>query len=136
MRRFLLMTLIFSAMGIAISTLVPFAAAAPPGKEMSVVDIPDKTKLLKAVLQGKYIFIHDEEKMTRGEPCFYVYEYSQDQAGKPEARPDKLVVSFHCQSTQREKANQIVLTFGVVSVGLFELREIQFAGSSEAHRVP
>jgi hypothetical protein len=136
MRRFLLITFIFGAVTIAMSALVSFASATPPGKEMSVVDIPDKTKLLKVVLQGKYIFIHDDEKMAQGEPCFYVYEYSQDQAGKPEARPGKLVVSFHCQPVQREKANQIVLTFGVVSVGLFELREIQFAGSSEGHRVP
>lgn len=136
MRRFSIMTLIFGAVVIAMSSLVSFASAAPPGKEMSVVDIPDKTKLLKVVLQGKYVFIHDDDKMAQGEPCFYVYEYSEDQTGKPEARPDKLVVSFHCQPTPRGKANQIVLTFGVVSVGLFELREIQFSGSSEGHRVP
>jgi hypothetical protein len=136
MRRILLVTLIFGAMAMAISTLVSFATTAPPGKAMAVVDIPDKTKLLKAVLQGKYIFVHDDEMMARGEPCFYIYEYSQDQGGKPEARPDKLVVSFHCQPTKRERANHIVLTFGMVSGDLFELREIQFAGSFEGHRVP
>lgn len=136
MKRFLLISLIFGTVAIAFSALVSFASAAPPGKQMSVVEIPDKTKLMKTVLQGKYIFIHDDEKMAQGEPCFYVYEYSQDQAGKPEATPDKLVVSFHCQPVQRNNANQVVLTIGVVSVGLFELREIQFAGSTEGHRVP
>lgn len=136
MRRFLLITFIFGAMTIALSALVTLASAAGPGKEMSVVDMPDKTKLLKVVLQGKYIFIHDDEKMAQGEPCFYVYEYCQDPAGNPEARPDKLVVSFHCQPVQREKAKQIVLTLGMGSGNVFELREIQFAGSSEGHRVP
>jgi hypothetical protein len=130
------MTLIFGAMAMAISTQVSFAVAAPPGRQMSVVDIQDKTKLLKAVLQGKYIFVHDDDRMARGEPCFYVYEYTEDQTGKPEARPDKLVVSFHCEPVQREKANEIVLTLGMTSGGLFELREIQFAGSLEGHRVP
>ena len=135
MRRSLLMTLIVGAMAIAI-TLDSTATAVPPGKEMSVIDVPDKTKLLKAVLQGKYILIHDDEKMAQGDPCFSVYEYAEDQTGKPEALPDKLVVSFHCQPVQRGKVNQIVLTLGMISSELFELREIQFAGSSEGHRVP
>ena len=42
-----------------------------------------------------------------------------------------LVVSFHCQPVERPKVNQPVLTYGVVRNGLFELHEIQFAGSLE-----
>lgn len=136
MRRLLLTTLILSATAMMVSALAPFAAAAPPGKEMTVATIPDKTKLLKATLLGKYIFVHDEDKMAKGEPCLYVYEYSEDQKGQPEIRPEKLVVSFHCQPIQRAKADQIVLTYGMVSPELFELREIQFPGSTEGHRVP
>jgi hypothetical protein len=136
MRRILLISLIFGAMAMLLSVRAPCATAAPPGKEMAVVDIPDQTKLLKATLQGKYIFVHDDQKMARGEPCFYVYEYSQDAAGKPDVKPDKLVVSFHCEPIQHEKATHIVLTYGMASATLLELREIQFSGSSEGHRVP
>ncbi|MEK6288426.1 MAG: hypothetical protein AABO57_22135 [Acidobacteriota bacterium] len=136
MRRVLLISLIFGAMTIIVSALGALATAGPPGKEMAVVDIPDRTKLLKATLEGKYILVHDDEKMARGEPCFYVYEYSQDPAGQPELKPDKLVVSFHCEPVQHEKASRLVLTYGMASATLFELREIQFAGSSEGHRVP
>lgn len=137
MRRVLLISLIFGAMTMIVSAPGSFAiAAAPPGKEMAVVDIPDKTTLVKATLQGKYILVHDDEKMARGEPCFYVYEYSQDAAGQPELKADKLVVSFHCEPVQRGKASHIVLTYGMTSGGLFELREIQFASSTEGHRVP
>ena len=136
MKRLLLMTLILGLTGLMASALASVATAAPPEKDIEVATIPDKTKLLKATLQGKYIFVHDESKMAKGEPCLYVYEYSEDQAGRPEVRPEKLVVSFHCQRIQREKVTQIVLTYGMLSPELFELREIQFSGSTEGHRVP
>jgi hypothetical protein len=136
MKRLLLVTLVLSATAMIVSAFASFATAAPPGKEMSVANIPDKTKLLKTTLQGKYIFVHDDSKMAKGEPCFYVYEYSEDQAGQPEAKPEKLVASFHCQPVERPKAAQVVLTYGMLSPELFELREIQFPGSTEGHRVP
>jgi hypothetical protein len=136
MKRFLQMSLIFGAMAMLFGQVGSRVYAAPPGKDMSVVDIPDKTKVMKTTLQGKYIFIHDDEKMANGAACFYIYEYSADVAGQPEARPDKLVISFHCQPVQREKAKHIVMTYGMVNPDLFELREIQFAGSTEGHRVP
>jgi hypothetical protein len=136
MKRLLLITLILAAMGVIVGALASFAIAAPPERDVEVANIPDKTKLLKATLQGKYIFVHDESKMAQGEPCLYVYEYSEDQSGKPVVNPEKLVVSFHCQRVQREKAREIVLTYGMISPELFELREIQFPGRTEGHRVP
>jgi hypothetical protein len=111
-------------------------AADSPGREMAVVDFQDKTLLGTAVLQGKYIFVHDDELMSSGQACFYVYEYAEDQTGKPEARRDKLVFSFRCQRVQHSKAAQIVMTYGMTPSGMFELREIQFPGSTEGHRVP
>ena len=92
--------------------------------------------LMKTALVGKYIFIHDEEKMAKGEPCLYIYEYSENQAGKPEALPDKLVISFHCQPITRAKARQLITTVQMRRNGDFELSEIQFAGTTEGHRVP
>ena len=111
-------------------------SAAPPGKEMAVVDLQDKTHLGKTVLQGKYIFVHDDSRMGKDEPCFYVYEYTENETGQPEARPEKLVVSFHCEPVAHPKAGQIVLTYGMTTAGQFQLREIQFAGSTEGHRIP
>jgi hypothetical protein len=131
-----LMTLIFITTVILLGVSALSATAAPPGKEMAVVDMQDKTHLGKAVLQGKYIFVHDDSGMAKGDPCFFVYEYVQNEAGQPEARPDKLVVSFHCEAVTHPKASQIVLTYGMTAAGEFQLREIQFAGSTEGHRVP
>lgn len=136
MKRLLLIAFMMGSIGAIIGALASFAAAAPPDRDIAVANIPDKTKLLKTTLQGKYIFVHDDSMMAKGEPCLYIYEYSEDQAGKPEVKPEKLVVSFHCEPTQREKATQIVLTYGMLSSELFELREIQFPGSTKGHRVP
>jgi hypothetical protein len=119
-----------------IGFIVSFVAAGAPLKEMAVADIPDKTKLLNVELLGKYIFIHDGEKKANAEHCLYVYRYGEDQNGKPEARPENLVVSFHCEALQRTKVSQLVLTYGVTNGGASELREIQFAGSLVGHRVP
>lgn len=136
MKRLFLIPLILVAMGAISGALASIAIAAPPQRELEVANIPDKTKLLKATLQGKYIFVHDDSKMAQGEPCLYVYEYSEDQSGQPVVNPEKLVVSFHCQRVQRQKATEIVLTYGMLSPDLFELREIQFPGRTEGHRVP
>ena len=136
MKRFSQVSLIFVAIAMIVGAQALRAYAARPGRDISVVDLSDKTRVAKTILQGKYIFVHDDEKMAKGEACFYIYEYCADAAGQPEARPDKLVVSFHCQPVQREKARHIILTYGMVNPELFELREIQFTGSTEGHRVP
>lgn len=112
--------------------------AQTPKKEMAVVDLSDKTKVMKEILQGKYIFLHDEERMAKGEPCFYVYKYSEDAGGKPLVKNENLVLSFHCQHLERAKAPQIVMTYVMVAgqADLFEIKEVQFAGSTAVHRLP
>lgn len=136
MRQHSLMTLSLIIVGILIGASARSVAAAPPVKEIAVVELQDKTHLGKTVLQGKYIFVHDDSRMAKDEPCFYVYEYSENEMRQPEARPEKLVVSFHCEPVTHPMASQIVLTYGMTTAGQFQLREIQFAGSTEGHRVP
>lgn len=138
MKRLMMTTLISAAVVMIGTAMAGSLPADHPKKDMEVVDLTEKTKLAKEILQGKYIFVHDEEKMAQGQPCFYVYSYSENSAGKPEAKPDKLVLSFHCQHAERAKARQLILTYGMVpgTTDLFEIREIQFEGSTAGHRVP
>jgi predicted small secreted protein len=93
--------------------------------EKAVVQFTEPVKLLDVILKGEYTFMHDKEKMAKGEPCTYVY-----QGGR-------LVVSFHCEHVDRVKADRFVV---VVSAppgnGLPELLEFRFAGSTEGHKVP
>lgn len=135
MRRFLLTSLIFGVVAVC-ALPARLAALASPGRTIAVAEITEKTKLLKAELLGKYIFVHDDSKMAKNEPCLYVYRHSQDADGNPAIETENLVVSFHCQPVERAAVNQLVLTYGMTNDGMSELREIQFGGSTEGHRVP
>lgn len=101
--------------------------------QKATVEFTEPVKLLGAILKGSYLFLHDEGKMSRGEPCTWVY--ARGETGKF----DKLVVSFHCIPVERDlPAEQFqVLITGVNSpFTMPELIEYRFAGSTEAHQVP
>jgi hypothetical protein len=101
--------------------------------QKAAVEFTEPVKLLGAILKGSYLFLHDEGKMSRGEPCTWVY--GRGETGKF----DKLVVSFHCIPVKRDQPAQRfkVMISGVNSpFTVPELIEYQFAGSTEGHQVP
>jgi hypothetical protein len=100
--------------------------------QTAVVEFTEPVKLLGAILKGDYMFLHDEGKMSRGEPCTWVY------ARGTTRKFDKLVVSFHCIPETRDgTADQFKLIVSATPPNrLPELLEYQFAGSSVGHRVP
>jgi|GEM_PF-6073694 len=55
MRGILVISSIFAAMAI-LPGVRPLASAAPPGREIAVVEIQDQTKLLKATLKREVHF--------------------------------------------------------------------------------
>jgi hypothetical protein len=132
MKRSLLTILVLVAIGVLVSVVTARSAK----RDVDVVDIPEKTKLIQAELLGKYILVHDAEKKANGEACLSVYRYSQARNGAPEVLPQNLVVSFHCVAVDRPKARHLILTYGFSEDGFLELREIQFAGTPHGHRVP
>jgi len=100
-----------------------------PAKHQVVVEFPQKVKLLDVVLKGEYVFVHDEEKMARGEACTYIYTSAAGQ-------PGNLVVSFHCRPIERKKADHFTVVTKRLLPDILELQEYQFAGDTEAHQVP
>ena len=105
----------------------------PSEIQKATVEFTEPVKLLGAILKGSYLFLHDEGKMSRGEPCTWVY--GRGETGKF----DKLVLSFHCIPVERDKpAEQFkVLIVGVNSpFTVPEVIEYRFAGSTEGHKVP
>ena len=117
---------------IAAALIVMFAQkgkAKVRAKEQAVVEFPQKVKLLNVVLKGEYVFVHDEEKMARGEACTYVYTSALGQ-------PGNLVVSFHCEPVERKKADHFIVVTSRLTPDLLQLEEYQFAGSTEGHQVP
>jgi hypothetical protein len=98
-------------------------------KERAVTTFNEPVRLLGVVLKGEYLFVHDDAAMMRGEACTFIYK------GVVET-PDALVISFHCTPESRNKVASFTVRTDRVSPGITEVREIQFAGSTEAHLVP
>ena len=104
-------------------------AANAAKKERAVTQFDRPVRLMGITLKGTYLFVHDDAAMARGEACTYVYK------GLNEI-PENLVVSFHCTPVARAKAGSFIVRTLQVAPGQYELREFQFAGSTEAHLVP
>jgi uncharacterized cupredoxin-like copper-binding protein len=104
-------------------------AAIAAKKERAVMKFTQPVTLMGKTLNGEYLFVHDDAAMARGEACTFVYK------GVVE-NPDKLVVSFHCTPAERAKAASFTVRTALISPGQVEVREFQFAGSTETHLVP
>jgi hypothetical protein len=131
MTRLFLLVLMICAVALS-GNLLPSTAKAPaPHKESAVVEFNHQVRLLGVFLKGRYLVVHDDEMMARGEACTFVYSLKGD-------RQDKLVLSFHCTPVAREKAESFTIrTVSLLpSLAIDEVREIQFAGSREGHLVP
>lgn len=106
---------------------------AQPAIQKAVVEFTEPVKLLSAILKGSYLFLHDEGKMARGEPCTWVY--GRGETGKF----DRLVTSFHCIPVEREAPAEqfkVIITGLTTPFTLAEVIEYRFAGSTEGHQVP
>jgi hypothetical protein len=130
MKRFTFAILITGALIMAGSALAMTSGVMVSKIQQDVVTFDTPVKLLGVMLKGDYLFVHDEERMARGEACTYVYTYS-------EGKKRNLVTSFHCIPTEREKTNHFTVSVRMLpGVKLYELIEYRFAGSTEGHRVP
>ncbi|MGE0885348.1 MAG: hypothetical protein AB7P14_17520 [Blastocatellales bacterium] len=130
MRR-LVFSMLAAALVAAVVVVVSADEKGTSKKESAVVEFANTVKLGGVLLRGQYMIVHDEERMAKGEACTYVYR------GKKEVA-DNLVTSFHCIHMDRAKTEKLKISF--INYGkpyeVPEIIEIQFAGSSDGHRVP
>jgi hypothetical protein len=131
MKRFILTAIIFTALIAVGNHMAQSSYALPMEKETAVIDLADKTQVLDKVLpQGKYLFEHDDARMSRGEPCMVIYTYVDGKAGE-------LAASFHCKPVERKPTKIPVVSVAMTKTpDVFKLIEVQFAGSSKGHLVP
>jgi hypothetical protein len=130
MKRFTFAILVTGALLMVGNALAMTSRVADSKLQKAVVVFEEKVKLLDVILKGQYLFVHDEERMARGESCTHVYNYSNNKQGE-------LVVSFHCLPVEREKTDHFtVSTKRLPNIDMYELIEYRFAGSNEGHRVP
>jgi hypothetical protein len=96
------------------------------------VYLSEPTLIGSTVVQGPVLFVHDDARMARGEPCTTVRLFD------PERGPIDEIAAFHCIPTPRKLVTKFTLTtrpntelgYGCV------LTEYQFAGDTEGHGVP
>jgi hypothetical protein len=130
MKSFLLFIALLCAVTLSSGSAPSVANAANAAKkERAVMKFTQPVKLMGVTLMGEYLFVHDDEAMARGQACTFVYK------GVAE-NPNKLVVSFHCTPAERTKVDNFTVRTMMTAPGQNELKEFQFAGSTEAHLVP
>jgi len=118
--------------------IIPATAtrAQSDGVDMAVLEFTEKTQLMGVTLLGRYVFIHDAQKKAEGKECLYVYEYKGDSKAPLVTRVGKQVLAFHCQMVERSNSKIDVLTLTMnKEQTMFEIKEIQFAGTDKGHRV-
>ena len=130
MKSFLLFIALLCAVTLSSSTAPSVTnAASAAKKERAVMTFTQPVTLMGVTLKGEYLFVHDDQAMARGEACTFVYK------GDAEL-PNKLVVSFHCTPVPRAKVGNFTVRNLLTAPGQYEVREFQFAGSTESHLVP
>jgi hypothetical protein len=129
MKKLVLFVTILSVVTFAGLLSSPATGIAGTTNERGVVTFYQPVQLLDVTLKGEYLFVHDDAAMARGESCTYVYKGVA-------AAADKLVTSFHCIPEARRKATHFTVRTRELPKGIAVVQEIQFAGSTEGHRVP
>jgi hypothetical protein len=127
MKKLLFAASMFTALVITIGVFTAQAKAEPKKTETATIQFTETVKLLDVFLKGEYLIVHDEYKMAKGEDCTYVYDAK-----------GSLVISFHCTPVERRKSDRfrVVTSRSTITNGPADVKEIQFAGSTEAHLVP
>ncbi|HSE18159.1 MAG TPA: hypothetical protein VLB46_13975 [Pyrinomonadaceae bacterium] len=105
------------------------AAATNIQKRKAVTEFTQPVTVQGVVLKGKYLFVHDDAAMSRGDACTYIYD------GDAEVR-DHLVLAFHCTHVERPRVKNFVLRTREIAPGVVQLDEFQFSGETAGHGVP
>jgi hypothetical protein len=98
-------------------------------KRKAVAQFDNPVTIQTTVLKGRYLFVHDDAAMKRGDACTYIYK------GEAEVR-EHLVMSFHCTHVERAKVNNFIWRTRQTAPGIEELLEFQFSGETAGHGVP
>src|SRR5262245_28014319 len=128
--------LLLVAFAVWLIILATASRAQSDGVALAIMEFTEKTQLMGVTLLGKNVFINDAQKKAKGKECLYVYEYKGDGKTPLATRLGKQVLAFHCQMVERSKSKIDVLTLTMnKQQDMFEIKEIQFAGTDKGHRV-
>ena len=116
----------------AATILATTASRAAPARQTAVVYLAQPTLIGATIVQGPVLFIHDMDRMARGEPCTTIKLF------EPGVGAAEELTSFHCIPRQTKVVRAFTirtqpntaLGFGCI------LTAYQFAGDTEEHGVP
>ena len=103
--------------------------AAPP-RRWAIVNFSSPVQLGDQFLMGRYLFVHDDAKMAKGEACSSIYRFDEKRG------PQEEVIAFHCTPVKRDVCANTTLTLRNRGPEIPILTEYQFAGDVEGHGVP
>jgi len=119
-------------LGLVIAFALPASAGGTASRQWAITYLREPTLIGATIVQGPVMFVHDSEKMARGQPCTSVQLFDPGRGAIEE------IAAFHCIPTPR----RVVSTFTIrtrpnVEIGYgCVLIEYQFAGDAEGHGVP
>jgi hypothetical protein len=111
----------FSAAGVATQPAIKWAA----------VNLKDTTVIAGKFIYGPVIFIHDDARMARGEPCTTVHRFDAAKGGVGDE-----LVGFHCTPRWGKAPKTFVQSTTRKHDGPPVMTEYQFAGDEESHLIP
>jgi len=117
---------------LAAGTIATSGDGVAPPRQWANANLVDPVLVTDQMLMGRYLIVHDDAKMARGEACTTFYRFDSVRG------PQEEVASFHCSPAYRKVAGTLTLTQTdpVVGAGIARLTEYQFAGDCEAHGIP
>lgn len=107
--------------------VVATAAVTAPARQATVVWFNQPVRVGDALLQGRYVIEHDNDRMARGEPCTHIYAFADQK---------KPVVAFHCTHLDRPTSKDGAVVIISTADGFKKFVEFQFAGETGAHGFP
>jgi len=119
-----------SLLGLAALILLTPRTIAAPAVKWAAVNLTETVSIAGAFVSGPVVFVHDDARMARGEPCTSVHRYVPDKGVGEE------LVAFHCTPRWGKAPGAFTKSTTRKPDGPAVLTEYQFAGDEEAHLVP
>ena len=110
--------------------LIVATTSATPSVKWAAINLKDTTMIAGVFVSGPVVFVHDDARMARGEPCTSVHRYD------PGKGPGEEIVAFHCKPRWGKAPARFTAATDTRPDGPPVLTEYQFAGDEEAHIVP
>jgi hypothetical protein len=114
-----------------VGTFASSGAHVAPHKRWAIVNFTDPVTLQGHVLMGRYLIVHDDAKMARGEECTSIQRFDAEKG------PQETEVAFMCEPAQRSVCEKTTISVTYdPALGIRKLTGYQFAGDAELHGVP